>query len=195
MLYNSNFDDSKFQNVNYREFNKTIDDPCAIQQKNSDNNKKLKFVTTNHIDLLEAKEQYNYFGMTTKDTLFVPGSAQINGDSSLRLGQQGNILTNCNVRNEYGQLPLPTMPFKGQLFHGDVDVEDNLRYNGLETNRKTCNPNDSAYYKRSFYVFGEEKDSKIETPNPLKNVETDQMGPRGGLSTRFLNMYKQRPRS
>ena len=43
MLYNSNFEDSEFQKVNWREFNRTIDDPCAIQQRTQDNNKKLKF--------------------------------------------------------------------------------------------------------------------------------------------------------
>ena len=47
MLYNSNFDDSEFQNVKKREFNRTIDDPCAIQQRVHDNGKKLKFITTN----------------------------------------------------------------------------------------------------------------------------------------------------
>ncbi|NBO99357.1 MAG: hypothetical protein EBU90_04415 [Proteobacteria bacterium] len=181
VLYNSNFDDSDFQKVQFREFNKTIDDPCAIQQRNQDNDKKLKFITTNHIDLLEAKQAYNFYGMTTKDTLFVPGAPQMESDSSLRLGEQGNILTNCNVRNEYGQLPFPTMPFKGQLFHGDIDVEDNLR-NVIETNRKTCNPKDSEYYQRSFYVFGQ----SVESPDASKSVESHDMGPRGGVSTRFL---------
>lgn len=186
VLYNGNFDDSDFQKVSsgYREFNKTIDDPCAIQQRNQDNDKKLKFVTTNHIDLLEAKQAYNFYGMTTKDTLFVPGAAQMESDSSLRLGEQGNILTNCNVRNEYGQLPLPTMPFKGQLFHGDVDIEDKLRTFTTETNRKTCNPKDSEYYQRSFYIFGQ----TVESPNASKSVETPDMGPRGGVSTRFLKL-------
>jgi hypothetical protein len=188
MIYNSNFDDSDFQKVEYREFNKTIDDPCAIQQRNQDNQKKLKFVTTNHIDLLDAKKQYNYYGMTTKDTLFVPGATQMDGDSSLRLGEKGNILTNCNVRNEYGQLPFPTMPFKGQLHHGDVNVEDNIR-NFLETNRKTCNPKDSDYYQRSFFIFDDKKG--IETPSPSKSIETDDFGPRGGVSSRFTKMMRK----
>jgi len=182
VLYNSNFDDSEFKKGNsYREFNKTIDDPCAIQQRNQDNDKKIKFITTNHIDLLEAKQAYNFYGMTTKDTLFVPGAAQMEGDSGLRLGEQGNVLTNCNVKNEYGQLPFPTMPFKGQLFRGDVDVEDDLRH-VVDVNRKTCNPKDSEYFQRSFYIFG----GSIESPDASKSVESPDMGPRGGVNTRFL---------
>lgn len=185
VLYNSNFDSSEFQKAQYNEFNRTIDDSCAIQQRNQDNDKKIKFVTTNHIDLLEAKQAYNFYGMTTKDTLFVPGAAQVDNDSVLRLGEQGNILTNCNIKNEYGQLPLPTMPFKGQLFHGDIDIEGNLRYT-MDSNRKTCNPKDSQFYQRSFYIFGE----FVESPDASKSVETRDMGPRGGVSTRFSNCDK-----
>ena len=44
---------------NARDFNKTRDDSCAIQRRDYDNTKKLKFITTNHIDLLEAKEKLN----------------------------------------------------------------------------------------------------------------------------------------
>ena len=172
MLYNSNFDD------NWRELNHTIDDPCAIQQRNSDNNKKLKYMTTNHIDLLEGKEKINFFGMTTKDKLFVPAES-IDQYSSLRLGGTGNQLTNMKVRHGFGQLPLPTMPSRYQLFHGDVDIEDSLRLM-TETNRKACNPKDSDFTSRQFYIFHD--DLGIETPDPSKMVEN---GPRGGAPTRF----------
>lgn len=181
MLYNSNFDDSSFQKVNFREFNKTIDDPCAIQQRNNDNTKKLKYITTNHIDLLEAREKLNFYGIAIKDTLFVPGE-RMDEDSKLRLGEQGNILTNCNIRNEFGQLPFPTMPARYQLAHGDVDLEDSMRY-FLEDNKKSCNPSDKQYYNRSFYIFDDK--NGIETPNAVRSVETDDFGKRGGVSTRF----------
>ena len=187
-MYNSNFDDSSFQQVNWREFNKTIDDPCAIQQRNDNNNKKLKFVTTNHVDLLEAKDTLNFYGMTIKDTLFVPGE-NMDSDSYLRLGEKGNILTNCNTKNEYGQLPLPTMPSRYQLYHGDVNIEDSLRNNNLENNRKTCNPSSSEYFNRHFFLFDDK--NGIETPNAAKSVETQDFGPRGGTSTRFTNTNKK----
>lgn len=182
-VYNSNFDDSAFKKVPLREFNRTMDDPCALQQRNNDNSKKLKFITTNHRDLIEAKENLNFFGMTTKDKLFVP-SEGIDEFSKLRNGQLGGKVTNCNIRNEVGQLPIPTLPAKYQLYHGDVEVEDNMRHH-LESNRKACNPKDSNFHDRYFYIFNESKG--IETPQAIKSVDTAQMGPRGGLSTRFLN--------
>jgi hypothetical protein len=181
MFYNSNFDKSQFEEVKFRELNKTIDDPCAQQQRVNDNSKKLKFVTTNHADLLNAKNALNYYGMTLKDHLFVP-SEKIDGDSNLRLGEKGNILTNCHVKNEYGQLPVPTMPSRYQLSHGDVGIEDSMR-NLLETNRQSCNPRDISFHDRSFYIFDDKKG--IETPDATKSVEPNEFGPRGGLSTRF----------
>jgi hypothetical protein len=179
MLYNSNFDDSDFQKVNFREFNKNIDDPCTIQQRNDDNTKKLKFITTNHIDLLEAKEKLNFFGMTIKDHLFVPAN-KMDDDSDIRIGEKGNILTNCNIKNEYGQLPFPTMPYRGQTAHGDVKVE---YLHLLEENKNSCNPRESNYHNRFFYIFDNKQG--IETPNPLKSVEMPEFGPRGGISSRF----------
>jgi hypothetical protein len=188
MFYPTNFDDSDFQAVNWREFKKTIDDPCAIQQRNQDNTKKLKFITTNHRDLLDGKENLNFYGMTVKDKLFVP-SDKMDVYSELRQGKSGNILTNCNVKNEFGQLPFPTMPSRYQLHHGDVDKEDSMRFALLEANRKTCNPSDAKYFERYFYIFDDKLG--VETPNALKSVQTHTMGPRGGLSTRFANGNKK----
>lgn len=187
MLYPNNFDDSEFQAVNWREFNKTIDDPCTIQQRNQDNNKKLKFITTNHRDLLDAKQNLNFYGMTVKDQLFVP-TDQMDTFSELRQGKSGNILTNCNIKNEFGQLPFPTMPSRYQLYHGDIEKEDNMRFALLEANRKTHNPNDTQYFQRSFYIFDDK--AGVETPNALKSVQTLEMGPRGGVSTRFATGKK-----
>jgi hypothetical protein len=179
MLYNSNFDNAAFEQGKSREFNKQIDDPCAIQQRLDSNNKKLKFVTTNHIDLLKGKDEMNFFGMAVKDKLFVP-SEQIDQFSSMRNGASGNMLTNCNVKNSFGTLPLPTLPGRYQVSRGDVDTEDSLR--GLyETNKKPCNPKDTAYHTRSFAIF-----TGIEEPNALKSIEPDSFGPRGGKSTRFM---------
>jgi hypothetical protein len=187
MIYSSNFDDNEFKKVNWREFNRTIDDPCAIQQRAQDNNKKLKFVTTNHIDLLEAKEKLNFYGMTVRDQLFVPAD-NMDGDSFLRYGKTGGIITNPNIKNEFGQLPLPTVPSKYQTAHGNLEVEDSLRTPFFETNKNSCNPRDIEFYKRSFGLFDDK--SGIETPNALKSVETDAFGPRGGISTRFLQQKK-----
>lgn len=188
MLYNSNFDDSDFAKVSRREFNRTIDDPCAIQQRAQDNDKKIKFLTTNHVDLLEAKEKLNFYGMTIRDHLFVPGES-MDSDSFLRYGKTGGIITNPNIKNEFGQLPFPTMPAKYQTSHGNFEVEDPMRTPLTESNRASCNPRDVEFYKRSFYLFDDKLG--VETPNPLKSVETDNFGPRGGVSTRFLQQKRK----
>ena len=60
--YFSNFDDTKFKDVQKNEFNRTSDDECFIKSRNNENSKKLKFITTNHIDLLENKDKLNFFG-------------------------------------------------------------------------------------------------------------------------------------
>lgn len=184
MLYNSNFDDSSFKKGINREFNKTIDDPCAIQQRNNDNTKKLKYITTNHVDLLEAKDKLNFYGMTIKDQLFVPAN-NINEDSFLRYGKTGGVLTNPNIKNIFGQLPFPTMPAKYQTAHGNVEVEDKfIRVPLLETNRQSCNPKEINFHNRHFYIFDDSQG--IDTPNAVKSVESKEFGPRGGVSSRFL---------
>jgi len=185
MLYNSNFDDSGFTKVNVREFNRTIDDPCAIQQRTDDNSKKIKYITTNHVDLLQAKEKLNFYGMTIRDQLFVP-SENMDQDSFLRYGKTGGIITNPNIKNEFGQLPFPTMPAKYQTAHGNFDIEGSMRTPLTETNKQSCNPRDIDFYKRSFTLF-----EGIEKPDPLKSVETDSFGPRGGINTRFVKIKKK----
>lgn len=187
MLYNSNFDDSSFKrntNAANREFNKTIDDPCAIKQRNNDNNKKLKYITTNHLDLIEAKDKLNFYGMTIRDKLFVPAE-QMDSDSFLRYGKTGGIMTNPNIKNEFGQLPFPTMPAKYQLAHGNTEVEDSIRIPLLEINKQSCNPRESNFHNRFFYIFDDSQG--IDTPNAVKSVQGQEFGPRGGFSSRFIS--------
>ena len=185
MLYNSNFDDSEFK-VHWRELNRTIDDPCAIQQRTDDNNKKIKYITTNHIDLLEAKDKLNFYGMTIRDHLFVP-SENMDQDSFLRYGKTGGIVTNPNIKNEFGQLPFPTTPAKYQTAHGNLDVDNSMRTPLTETNKQSCNPRDIEFYKRSFSIF-----EGIDKPDPLKSVETKDFGPRGGVNSRFVNIKRNK---
>jgi hypothetical protein len=179
--YFSNFDDILFKTHKPREFNKLIDDECDIKQRNYSNNKKLKFVTTTFRDIFDAKKSGNHFGIEMKDQLFVP-KRLINKESSLKHGKSGNILTNQNVKHELNALPLPTLPSRFQLYHGNVDIEDSIR-NLSETNKHSCNPRDTDYYKRSFYIFTE----CTEFPDPMKSVESEL---RCGRSSRFLNDKK-----
>ncbi len=179
-MYNSNFDNSAFKKKAIREYNRTIDDPCYLQQQTDMNAKKLKFVTTNNIDLLEGKDKFNYFGINIKDKLAVP-SESMKDYSKLVGGSTGNIITNCGGKIEIGQLPIPTMPSKYQLYHGDIYLEDTMK-NQNEVRKQTTIPRDSYYYNRSFYIF-----DNMEKPNPIKSVE---IGNRVGIPTRNLTKAK-----
>lgn len=180
MIYNSNFESPNLAPTS--EFNRTIDDECAQKQRLDDNTKKLKFVTTNFRDLLDAKTELNYYGMTLKDKLFVP-QEEMDRESKLKYGETGGIITNCKGKNDLGQLPLPTMPSRYQLFHGDVDIEDSMR-NLSDNTKNACIPRDSKFHDRFFYLFDDSKG--IETPNATKSIETAGFGPRGGVATRFI---------
>lgn len=187
-LYPANFDDSEFAKRRNNEFNRLNEDLCYNQQKDKANNKKLKFVTTNHIDLLEAKEKLNFFGIGLRDHLFVPGD-RIDTYSSLLNGQGGQILTNCNVRTGFGQLPVPTTPYRGQVAHGDVLIEDSIR-NNIEVRKNSCLPRESDFHNRSFSIFDDKLD--IHTPQAIKSVETPQIGfelGRNGMPSRFVDKF------
>lgn len=187
-LYPANFDDSDFAKKRNNEFNRLNEDLCYNQQRSKSNEKKLKFITTNHIDLIEAKEQLNFFGIGVRDQLFVPGN-RIDTYSDLLNGRNGGTLTNCNVRNGFGQLPLPTTPYRGQLSHGDVRTEDSMR-NNIEVRKNSCLPRDPNFQDRSFYIFDDKQ--QIHTPQAIKSVETPQVGfelGRNGVATRFLDRF------
>lgn len=187
-LYPANFDDSEFSKLRNNEFNRLNEDLCYNQQKDKSNQKKLKFVTTNHVDLLEAKEKLNFFGIGIREQLFVP-SDKIDTFSSLMNGQSGQILTNCNVRNGFGQLPLPTTPYRGQVSHGDVLVEDSIR-NNIQVKKNSCLPRELDFHNRSFAIFDDKLD--IATPQAIKSVETPQIGfelGRNGVPSRFIERF------
>jgi hypothetical protein len=187
----SNFDDSSFAKYENTDSNRLISDDCAIQQKIQDNSKKLKYITTNYVDLLEANKKLNFFSIGVKDQLFAPAD-KIDDLSNLRNGVDGGQLTSLNERRciELGQLPVPTMPYRGQLFHGDVNIEDNIR-NNIQVKKHSCLPKDTEFYDRSFSIFNNSQE--IETPMPSKSVELPESGfqfGRVGLPSRFCNRFK-----
>lgn len=187
-LYPANFDDSSFNKFKTNEFNRLNSDACYNQQKDVSNNKKLKFVTTNFKDLIDAKEKLNFFGIGMRDQLFVP-SDKIDTYSNLLNGQNGDVLTNCKVKNGFGQLPMPTMPYRGQLHHGDVTIEDSMR-EIQEVNKKSILPRDNNFQTRSFAIFTPTLD--IPIPQAVQSVETPQIGfqlGRNGDPTRFSQKY------
>jgi hypothetical protein len=187
-MYPSNFNDAPFRDNKPRELTRLNEDECFVQQQTVENGKKLKYVITNFQDLADAKEKLNFYGMTVKDKLFVPAD-NMDEDSFLRYGGNGGIMTNCNIRNVFGQLPFPTMPSRYQLSRGDVETEDSMRYLH-EVNKNSCNPREAEYHQRHFYIFDDK--NGIETPNAVKSVEPKEFGPRGGVSTRFMKKQQRR---
>jgi hypothetical protein len=182
--YFSNFDDEKFKSLQKNEMNKLSDDDCYIKSRNNDNSKKLKFITTNHIDLIENKDKLNFFGYSIKDQLFVPGE-KMDTYSNLLNGQHGGQLTNCNVRNGFGQFPQMSN-YRGQLFHGNVTIEDNLQKSSDTVKKTACLPKGINFYNRSFNIFDEAQG--IDVPNAIKSVEMPSNGfalGRSGMNSRF----------
>lgn len=182
--YFGNFDDTQFKEYENTDSTRLNADDCYINQRNSDNTKKLKYFTTNHVDLLKARENYNFFGIAVQDELFVP-SSKIDTYSNLLNGQQGGILTSCNIKNNVGQLPVQSS-FRGQVSHGDVNTEDKLQKN-LQVKKNSCLPRDPNYINRQYQIF-----TNMEVPNAVKSVETPSVGyelGRNGIPTRFCQRY------
>jgi hypothetical protein len=104
-------------------------------------------------------------------------------------GKNGGELTNCNVRNGFGQLPLPTTPYKGQVSRGDVMIEDKSVRPVVEMRQRGCLPIDINFNERAYTLFNE----NIERPNAIKSVETAEVGfmlGRNGVASRFINKFK-----
>jgi hypothetical protein len=185
-LYPANFDESSFNLLSKNEFNRLSEDLCYKKTREQDNNKRLKFYTTNYADLANAQtERNNFFGIDIEQNLYVPNPQNIDKLSGLRNGTLAGTMTNCNLRNEYGQLPIQ-MPFRGQVSRGDVCTEDSLR-NYIEPKNNACLPKDTEYYKRHFGIF-----DSIEVPNALNSVETPQSGfqlGRVGEASRFNSKF------
>ena len=153
-----------------------LDDECEQQQRDQEDGTKLKYVTTNHVDLLEGHQQ-NWFGVSLRDQLFTPAE-NMDGDSYLRQAK----LTNCKIRNNYGQLPIPTLPALHNSHAQDTDKEVNL-WPLHNRDRKECQPRETDFHNRSWYVFPDMKHQAI------KSVQTSNSY-RQGSSTRFTDLDK-----
>ena len=59
-----------------RNLTRLRDDECEQQFQSNEDSTKLKYITTNHLDLLEGHE-YNWFGIGLRDQVFVPTEKSI----------------------------------------------------------------------------------------------------------------------
>jgi hypothetical protein len=145
---------------------------------------KLKFMTTSFKDLQDAKSEYNYHGIDIKGKLFVP-SEDIQDETSLKYGMEGNSNTNYRVKTQLGQLPLPTMPSRYNKADGDTGVENQLmRDTVTPRDLKSAIPYECGLYNRTFNIFSND----MPSVSPVNGVEKyEQFGPRGGYPTRLDN--------
>lgn len=190
-IYPANWLDraSEFEKYKMGEFNRLNEDSCFNKRKDNDNDKKLKFITTNYVDLLEGKEKLNFFGIGVRDQINVPGE-RIDTYSDLLNGKTGGQITNEKWKHSHGQLPLPTTPYRGQLHHGDVIKEDSIR-NYIEPKKNSCLPKGVDFEQRSFAIFDDTQG--IEVPNANRSVEQSSNGfnlGRNGVSSRFQNRFE-----
>lgn len=155
----------------YREFNRLGDDSCYISQKNSGNEKKLKYMTTRVEDSQFITEgKVNFMGLPQNMT-----ASEFNPeiDTDLKFSN----LTNCGDRTALGafQLNAPNMGINGP----------NVLLTGSATReRGACTQVITEYQDLTFTPF-----INIEVPDPIRSVFTD--GPQSGISTRSQNRIKQ----
>lgn len=187
-LYPANFDDSTFKKTN--EMNRLREDECYNQRKDADNDKKLKYMVSNFADLANAQTDKNFFGIDISANKYGPSPDEIDNYSNLINGKISGELTNCKVRKKFTALPL-NEPYKGQVQHGDVIKEDQMR-NSIQLRKKGVLPQSTNYYNRVFSIFDNSQD--IETPDPTKSVETPSSGfilGRSGSNSRFDDKYSK----
>ncbi len=97
-------------------------------------NKKLKYYTTNYFSDGIKDSPGNQF----HDGFGTP-SQEIDNSTSLR-GQ----VTNPRIRHDWGPLPLNS---------GGLQTSGPTILHEMERDRRSCNPEDSEFYKRSFYML------------------------------------------
>lgn len=178
--YFADHDSSKFKQYENTDSTRLNADDCYIKLRNNDNTKKLKYFTSNHVDLLKAKEHYNFFGIDVQDGMFVPG-AEIDSYSNLLNGSNGQTMTNKNIKNTLGPLPIHSS-FRGQVSRGDTTIESDLKMNG-QFKKNACIQRDPNYIDRQYSIF-----TGIEVPDATKSVESPKNGfsmGRVGLPSRF----------
>lgn len=169
--------DTSFTFTPTRNLTRQQDDECEQQQRNKEDMTKMKYFMTNHVDLLNG-HNHNFFGIGLRDQLFTPAE-NMDGDSYLRHAP----LTNCRVRNNFGQLPLPTLPSLANSRAQDTDLESKYIWPLHNRERKECNPRETTFYDRSFYVFPEE----MYKHEAIKSVQKSN-DYRQGVSTRFMDL-------
>ena len=174
-----------FSNIKYkmdpnREFTSLKYDYCQMKEQEKRAQKPLKYYTTDFKNLENDSKDLNSFDNKSGQLI-----SNLNFDLSndeLRY-QQVKFDKTCR---ELGELPFPTLPFRGNLNFGDIENENKVRFPLYENDRRnSVLPRDNEYYNRSFDLFDKEDQPSlyVEPWNPA------------GVSTRYLagdpKLYKK----
>ena len=159
-----------------RNVNRLSDDFCAINQRERESQKPLKFITTS---FKEFNDRQELRGIYFHDGHGVPG-CRVDTHSQLNNGQ---LNTNPNLPQSLPAFPLPTTGSSaGGQGQGDTDTEFMLR--GKDTNgKKPCLPFDPQFHDRHFTNF----DNLCKKPQDPDHTVQKSHSFRGGVSTRLFN--------
>jgi hypothetical protein len=158
------------------EYNNLIDDECYMDAQVKSDQKKLRYFTT------------NFAGMQASGSPREPRAIDVY--SGLVNGEIGGKNNNCLLKRGFGQLPYLTSPFKGDVTHGDVVIEDAIRPLVLQ-NAKPCLPRETDAYNRTFGVF---QGTCVETPDGTKSIQDSQNGfvlGNKGIPSRYYDRYSR----
>ena len=163
-----------------KEFTSLKYDSCQMKEQEKRSQKPLKYYTTDFKNLENNSKDLNSFD-NNSGQLISNLNFDLNNDE-LRY-QQVKFDRTCR---ELGELPFPTLPFRGNLNFGDIENENKVRFPIYENDRRhSALPRENEYYKRSFDLFDNDD-------QPSLFVEPWN---RAGVSTRYLagdpKLYKK----
>lgn len=130
------------------ELNRTKEDSCYIQQRDSDSTKPFGLQTYHHHPYGTKVVAPCYVGQFYKDGYGINGS-NVDAESCVRINP-GFQLTNPNVRQE-----LPTLPINMPQINGyfDADIDSSLRWD-LDDSFSACNNDgEKSYIPYTFQSF------------------------------------------
>lgn len=156
-----------------RNSNRLSDDICALNHKQQESQKPLKYMTRSFANF---NDRQNFSGLYFHDGPGTP-SGIVDQESILKNGQ---INTTLNLPQSLPPLPLPTTGSRaGGFGNGDINIESQLR--GKDSSHfKPCGDRDGKFYERHFPIF----DTLPKRPQVLKHTVQKNHEYRGGVSTR-----------
>ncbi len=176
-------------------------DKCKERDYYKQNAKKFKYYTTNPEDLMNSKEEYNVYSISSKRN-----SGGCDSNDYKNLEDLKNEMVNLedkefrfNPLSKYkGKMNSRRLPLidQGRRTVGRhnldmLDVEYNMseKKKNKESRKHSKLPRDEDYTKRTFPIFGENDCKRPKSVNYVESKENGWVVNRGGVSTRVDSKY------